>query len=280
MYYSKQSSTKVDYYNTYNNNSNQYNNGESYLVLTLKMLLIVLLIGLLFVGYLFISDKNNFKSKISMATDKPAPFQISQDLSENKNISIKKIEIGENGMSQEEMALVVELVISQMNKEKEREKEELDDELYTKKLITQDVDGLWSNSENIDLKKFNIEQIVKQTIALKNVDHYNKIIINKPTDDKYTNDRLTKLSNELSFVIDDDFLDKNSSSYTDEITKEVAVRSNEMRIIIVQKGDTLSKIAKRAYHNEEDYKKIFKANPEVIKNPNQIFVGQRLRIPI
>jgi len=48
----------------------------------------------------------------------------------------------------------------------------------------------------------------------------------------------------------------------------------------VQKGDTLSKIAKRAYDNCDAYIKIFKANPEVIKNPNQIFIGQKLRIPI
>jgi len=55
--------------------------------------------------------------------------------------------------------------------------------------------------------------------------------------------------------------------------------TNEMKIIIVQKGDTLSKLAKKAYGNYEDYTKIFAANPEIIQNPNQIFIGQRLRIP-
>ncbi|RUM69524.1 MAG: hypothetical protein DSZ07_04455 [Sulfurovum sp.] len=52
-----------------------------------------------------------------------------------------------------------------------------------------------------------------------------------------------------------------------------------MRIIIVKKGDTLSKIAKKAYGSIDAYPKIFMANPEIIKNPNEIFVGQRLRIP-
>jgi len=70
-----------------------------------------------------------------------------------------------------------------------------------------------------------------------------------------------------------------SSHYTQEIQKEIIERKNEMRIIVVKKGDTLSKIAKRAYGNYADYKKIFAANPEIIRNPNQIYVGQRLRIP-
>jgi len=64
------------------------------------------------------------------------------------------------------------------------------------------------------------------------------------------------------------------------INKEkIVYRNNEMRIIIVQKGDTLSKIAKRAYGNHADYKKILLVNPEIIDHPNQIYVGQRLRIP-
>jgi len=53
-----------------------------------------------------------------------------------------------------------------------------------------------------------------------------------------------------------------------------------MRIIMVKDGDSLSKIAKRAYGSYDSYIKIFEANPEIIKNPNEIFVGQRLRIPI
>jgi len=51
--------------------------------------------------------------------------------------------------------------------------------------------------------------------------------------------------------------------------KEQKVK-NGMQIIIIQKGDTLSKIAQRAYGDYTDYKKIFTANPEIIQNPNQI----------
>lgn len=45
-------------------------------------------------------------------------------------------------------------------------------------------------------------------------------------------------------------------------------------------GDTLSAIAKRYYGNAAQYPRIFEANREVIKDPNKIFVGQKIRIPL
>ena len=48
----------------------------------------------------------------------------------------------------------------------------------------------------------------------------------------------------------------------------------------IQKGDTLSAIAKRYYGNANDYPRIFEANPEVIKNPDLIYPGQKIRIPM
>jgi nucleoid-associated protein YgaU len=47
----------------------------------------------------------------------------------------------------------------------------------------------------------------------------------------------------------------------------------------VVKGDTLSKIAKQIYGDANLYPKIFEANRDTLKNPDQIKVGQRLRIP-
>jgi nucleoid-associated protein YgaU len=48
----------------------------------------------------------------------------------------------------------------------------------------------------------------------------------------------------------------------------------------IQKGDSLSAIAKRYYGNANDYPRIFKANREVIKNPDLIYPGQKIRIPM
>lgn len=278
MYYTKQNSTNSDYYNTYNRSSYQYDNGKGYLILILKILLIALLLGLLFVGYLFIINEMKLASVEPRSIGKSYQFEIYEDMTPERKIKVNKIEMGNENMNQEDMALVVQLVISKLNK-KEKGKI-VDDELYTKELLSQSVDGLSDSSKNIDFNNLDIKQTVTQTVALKDIDYYNKIVIYKPKDKRYTNDRLAQLSTELSSAIDDDLLDIDSSSYTKEIIKEIAVRSNEMRIIIVKRGDTLSKIAYRAYGDYKSYIKIFEANPEVIINPNQIFVGQRLRIPI
>ena len=48
---------------------------------------------------------------------------------------------------------------------------------------------------------------------------------------------------------------------------------------VVQSGDTLSKIAKQYYGNAMKYPEIFEANREVIKDPDLIYPGQKLRIP-
>jgi len=47
----------------------------------------------------------------------------------------------------------------------------------------------------------------------------------------------------------------------------------------IQSGDNLSKIAKRFYGDSNLYMRIFEANKEVIKDPNLIYPGQKIRIP-
>jgi nucleoid-associated protein YgaU len=48
---------------------------------------------------------------------------------------------------------------------------------------------------------------------------------------------------------------------------------------IIEKGDTLWKIAEKAYGNGSKYTKIVEVNREVIKNADLIFPGQKIRIP-
>jgi nucleoid-associated protein YgaU len=48
---------------------------------------------------------------------------------------------------------------------------------------------------------------------------------------------------------------------------------------VVQKGDTLSKIAKQFYGDASLYPQIFEANRDVLKDPDKIRPGQKLRIP-
>lgn len=47
----------------------------------------------------------------------------------------------------------------------------------------------------------------------------------------------------------------------------------------VKKGDTLWAIAKKYYGNGNQYKKIFNENKSIIKNPDLIYVGQKILIP-
>lgn len=48
---------------------------------------------------------------------------------------------------------------------------------------------------------------------------------------------------------------------------------------VIEKGDTLWKIAEKAYGNGAKYTAIVEANKEVIKNADKIFPGQKIRIP-
>jgi nucleoid-associated protein YgaU len=47
----------------------------------------------------------------------------------------------------------------------------------------------------------------------------------------------------------------------------------------VVKGDSLSKIAKRFYGDAQQWRKIYEANKDQIKNPDLIHPGQTFRIP-
>ncbi len=50
-------------------------------------------------------------------------------------------------------------------------------------------------------------------------------------------------------------------------------------VYTVQKGDTLGKVAKKVYGRSSAWKSIFDANQDVLKNPDKIYPGQKLRIP-
>jgi nucleoid-associated protein YgaU len=53
----------------------------------------------------------------------------------------------------------------------------------------------------------------------------------------------------------------------------------ESRMYTVKSGDTLSKIAQEVYGEASKYQQIFEANRPMLKDPDEIYPGQVLRIP-
>jgi nucleoid-associated protein YgaU len=59
-----------------------------------------------------------------------------------------------------------------------------------------------------------------------------------------------------------------------------AFEPGNVEYYVIKSGDTLSKIAKHYYHNANEYPRLFEANREVIKDPDLIYPGQKIRIPL
>jgi len=60
---------------------------------------------------------------------------------------------------------------------------------------------------------------------------------------------------------------------------KVATPEAEATFYEVKSGDSLSKIAKHFYGDANKYPQIFEANKPMLKDPDEIYPGQRLRIP-
>lgn len=66
----------------------------------------------------------------------------------------------------------------------------------------------------------------------------------------------------------------------DEVETPPQPQESKVEYYVIEKGDTLSAIAKRFLGKATDYPKIFEANREVIKDPDLIYPGQKIRIPL
>jgi LysM repeat protein len=54
----------------------------------------------------------------------------------------------------------------------------------------------------------------------------------------------------------------------------------QYEIYEIASGDTLGKIAERYYGKASEYMRIFEANREIIDDPDRIYPGQKIRIPL
>ncbi len=192
----------------------------------------------------------------------------------------------ESKISPEEIASIVAAVMKQINQEKSSSTTSTtdvakQDEELLNKLSTTEVDSVSSDLEKA-LENTNISENTHiDNSNQKQVDVYNKVTVQNT---KGT-DKLSQLSAQISNEIENASISSTTTTseedkkYSKEIKKEVISRKKEMRIIIVKKGDTLGKLAKRAYGNAMEYKRIFRANPEITR-PDRIYIGQKIRIPL
>jgi len=251
------------YYNSNKNNNDYYTSykqdvldveaykKEGHFQKTLKITSIIVGLILFIAGGIYLYKYFNPNTEIQKKELTPLS---SQENELPKSIQTKEITpYNGSNISNKDIALIVQIIMSQINTTKEVPLEE-------------------------QLK--NIEKEVYEAHSLKESNHYNKVVI-KSNEKKidHDNDELVKLSNNMNALLKETS-NNVKSNYLKSIDKEIIEREKAMRVIIVREGDSLSKLAKKAYGSYDDYTKIFSANPEIIKNPNQIYVGQRLRIPV
>lgn len=103
---------------------------------------------------------------------------------------------------------------------------------------------------------------------------------------------------DLAVAFKDGIVSLSGSGSTDALQKAILMAGNIMGVgevklagaavtsvddgtqfYLIKSGDTLSAIAKQFYGDANKYPAIFEANREVIKDPNLIFPGQKIRIP-
>jgi LysM repeat protein len=258
-----------DDYQRYNPDENIVKESKEVNILAtiIKLLVILLLLALLIFGVLF-GYKFLTKEEKSVAV-----LEHTQEATKEKKL-----------YTQEEMQAIIQTMMENLQKSKIEDSPKQESVSNETELI-QSLEDV----EVIDIKEDLIlqeipslqnapEEIVTNEIS-KTPTKENKIVLNNQPS---SYDNIDEISSEIKKVMHAMSHKKSNqeTSYTKSITKEVHTRENEMRVIIVREGDSLSKIAKRAYGSAMAYDKIFQANPDLIKNPNHIYIGQRLRVPL
>jgi LysM repeat protein len=73
---------------------------------------------------------------------------------------------------------------------------------------------------------------------------------------------------------------KKQAGWEQEVQADIKAEKEDIwGVWEVKPGDSLSKIAKTAYDNPNEYMRIFEANRNILKDPNVIHPGQKLVVP-
>ena len=260
---------------------------SSFLDNLIKVLTLFLLLGLLVLVGFNIRDKVKESDKNrSIVMEKqikitPVSKEIDIEKIGNKVDDKESEQEHQRVYTEEEMQEILQTMIDEMetNQSDNTIEEQNDTKISNtendlgKRLEDIEVDKV-DDEENISVENIKKVEAKKSDKEQKIHDTYNKVEV---SNSNYSDKNIESLTKEIGALIKNK--NEKTSNFTSEISKEVEVRKDAMRIIVVKRGDTLSMIAKRAYGNSEMFKKILKANRDLIKNPNRIYVGQKLRVP-
>jgi len=287
MFNKKQANIEDDFmeYNVRDNNQeNETTNSNGGLGSIIQILIILILVGVLAIGGMFGYKyfQNDIQTTNQAENTPPTPVNKIDEVEATlqKVVSQQPVtnENGQKMYTQEQMKAIVQMMMAEMNNKTEKEsvKNSTQEKEQNNELVSSLEDIEVDQMKDITTKSSDKADITQEVTKKSDdkIDRFNKVVVKKS--DKNIDD----ISSQISSAIEElDQKDTKTSKYTKSISNEISTRENEMRFIVVQEGDSLSKIAKRAYGSVTAYDIIVEANPDLIKNPNRIFVGQKLRIP-
>lgn len=142
--------------------------------------------------------------------------------------------------------------------------------------------GLFDFAADIGKKLFNKEEDASKAVT-EHIAEDNPGIedLNVTVEDgtaKITGAASTAIAIEKAILMAGNVAGINNVNIDDVVIKEGQIAGDD-EFYVIQKGDTLWKIAENAYGNGAKYKAIVEANKEVIKHEDKIFPGQKIRIP-
>lgn len=218
------------------------------------------------------------KEEEPLVTTQIEPIEPIKNVASTVTSEVTKVVETQGKMSPEEIAAVVAKVMEQMKEQKNLDSSMASESTKKDVALMNELSGSEVDSLSADLIKelegVDLSKNTEVNNESEEVDVYNKVNVQ----DVSGEDTLSELSNQINSVMQEGISEDKVDNYTKALKSEADVRKNEMRIIVVRKGDTLGRISQRAYGNVMEYKKIYQANPELTR-PDRIYIGQKLRIP-
>lgn len=144
--------------------------------------------------------------------------------------------------------------------------------------LSQDAEQRQSEAEEQLPESLDSNKEFHNTKTDRSMDRFNRIYVPENGRPETLVTRLEQLVGDPTISEKDTKTGKIDPTYVRSVNLLAGERQNQNRTIRVRRGDTLFKIARRAYGDGDQYPKIYKANPH-LRNPNLIAIGDILRVP-